>query len=224
MEDVWETVLNYSEYSKAGKYSASNIINPPLITALQMKYPHEDSNKTSDKQKAFIGVSIHQLAEKALVGAPMIKSEFKVIHKDISGTIDLVIEDDGEIIIGDFKSSTESNMKKYLKNPEQYIKQLSIYRLLYYKQEGVKPSTTGRIYWILTDKAKHGMAEIELMSFEDTSKMIKEFLVEMDNPIEQMEQCSECLFWRYRFCKVRNVCHYWGLREDSNMDGGISEW
>ncbi len=222
--DIWSTVLNYSEYSKGGKYSASNIINPPLITALQLKYPHENSNKLSDEVKAWVGNSVHLLAERSLVGHPTIKSEYKVIHKDISGTIDLVIEEDGEIIIGDFKTSTESNMKKYLKDPTNYIKQLSIYRLLYYKQEGVEPSSTGRIYWMVIDKkTKYGMTEIELMSFEDTTKMIKDFLSEMKQPIEQMKQCDECTFWRYRFCKVRNVCHWWGLREDSQHEE-IDTW
>ncbi len=231
MIDFWTEVFNYDTYEKGGDYSASDFTQPPLVTKLRKLNPDVDDVATKDKVSAWVGNAIHSRCEDAVKARmsndnEIILSEVKMKFRSLSGTADIIkFDSDNVATIADIKTGKEANIKKKLKDPSDWIKQLSIYRYLAIKDiESNGVSLDADIYWYTTDTQKYGMATIELMDTEDTVKMIKEFFQNHSTGVEGEPICADCTFWRYRWCGVRSVCNHWGLREDSSSNNSVDEW
>ncbi len=226
MLDFWEEVLNHDTYSKGGQYSASNLINPPLITKLQEQHPDVDDVETKDKVSAWVGNAIHSRCEEAIVArygeeSVEVMAEVKMKFRSLSGTADIIRFEDDIHMIADIKTGKEANIIKKIKDSTDWIKQLSIYRYLATKIVDGEVSDKAEIYWLCTDTGKYGIHEIELLSTSDTVLLIKEFYAAMKTPIESEPMCDLCVAWRHRWCGVRSVCPFWGLREETD---DIDEW
>ena len=229
VEDIWENVFNYSNYVKGAKYSASDIIGDILSVRLRRDNPNHNKMDYKDKISAFIGSSIHTQAEAWLTKENAFdetgwESEVKLNHNNISGTADVII--DGTIVL-DFKTGKESSIRTNILNVEKkressWQKQISIYSLLNHKQNKKPYPTIGYIAWLCVDTQKHGLLEVELLLKEETIQLIKDFLVAIEQPIEEMNQCNLCVQFKNRWCGVRDICPKWG--EDKEWQNKIEEW
>lgn len=221
---ILERALNYSSYSKGAEYSASDITAEPLMVKLRKKYPKLDDIKTIDKVKAFIGTGFHLncsewITKENEFNDTGIRTEHKVKYRNLSGTADIIFPDG---TIGDWKTGSETNITKKIKEPKDWITQMSIYSYLLYKQENIPMQPKGYIYWVTTDTGKYGTLELKLLTKEETINIIKEFMTEMKKPIEETKQCKLCTQFLYRWCSARSKCPMFG--EDKNFDDKIESW
>ena len=226
VDDIWKNLFSYSEYSKGADYSASDIIGDVLAVRLKKDNPTKIHIDYENKISAFIGSSIHLMAERWLDSEKdyidNIQSEVKLKHRNISGTADLII--DGNII-ADYKTGKESNIKIKLREiakggDSSWIKQLSIYNYLNHKQNGVEYSDEGYILWLCTDNNKHGVQKVTLLKKELVVSLIKNFLKEVEQPIEDMSKCNLCVQFKHKFCGVSSICPY----IQKTLEQGIDEW
>jgi len=219
--EILSNALNYSNYVKGGEFSASDILSEPLRVKLRKKYPNVKDVKTPDKVAAWIGTGAHLLFEEYIqsensFGATNVQAEVKLKFKNISGTADVIV--DGNIIC-DLKTSKEATIKTMLSKPTKWCQQLSIYNYLNHKQNKVQMSDKGYIYWIAVDTRKFGTLEVELLSKEATIELIKNFLAEMEIPIEDTAKCKDCS-WLWKWCDTRSKCSYYA----NNDVSVIEEW
>ena len=222
MDDVWNIALRYSEYEKGATYSVSDVIGNPMMVKLRLENPNCDEVSTKDKVASNLGSACHSHWEKAINASGLdIKTEVKLKYKNLSGTADMIFEDG---LIADWKTGKESNIKSKLKNSTAWVRQLSLYSYLLYKGNGVPMNSRGQVYWLTTDTGKYGVAEYDLLSEEEVVELIKVFMDYMKQPIEQLPQCDLCIQFLYRWCSCRSSCIHWGLRADSNVEGGVDEW
>ena len=233
MINFWEEVFNHDTYQKGAVYSASDFTNPPLVVKLKKMYPDVDDVATKDKVGAWVGNAIHSRAEEAILAlygkeSTKVMSEVRMKFRSLSGTADIIhFDDDNVATIADIKTGKEANIKKKLKDPSDWVKQLSIYRYLALRDKRLdidEVSVEAEIYWYTTDTQKYGIATIELYDTHTTIKMIEEFFSSQTTSIDSEPMCADCTHWRYRWCGVRSVCPHWGLRADSNVEGGVDEW
>ena len=218
-DELLESALNFSEYSKGAEYSASDICGEPLQIKLKKKYPNQDDVKALDKVASWIGTGAHILLERFIqaendFGSTNMESEVKLKFKNLSGTADVIL--DGNIIC-DLKTSKEATLKTTIKKPEKWIKQLSVYNYLNYKMRSHKKSEYGYIFWIAVDTRKIGTTKIKLMTMKETITMIKEFMVDMEVPIEDETKCKSCS-WLAPWCPVRSKCDFYLEDDMSNVD------
>jgi len=245
VDKLWENIFKYSEYEKGGEYSASDIIGDVLQVRLRKDNPNHDAVDYQYKISAFIGSAIHKHiedwleAENAFEDTKM-QSEVKLKFRNISGTADIII--DGNIIL-DWKSGKEQTIRKQIlevenKKPSKWQQQLSIYSYLNHKQNKVEYGEYGYIAWLCVanikdedkDKAKanefntqkHGVLKVPLLPKEETIALIREFLSEIEKPIDKMEQCDGCIYWKYKWCGVRDVCPKFG--KDEAWEDKVEEW
>ncbi len=219
--DLLESALGFSEYSKGGEYSASDICGEPLQIKLKKKYPNQDDVKPLDKVAAWVGTGAHLQLERFIAaendfGATNMESEVKLKFKNLSGTADVIL--DGNIIC-DLKTSKEATIKSTIKNPEKWIKQLSVYNYLNHKQRGDEFAEYGYIFWIAVDSRKIGTTKIKLMTLKETVAMIREFMADMEIPIEDEAKCKSCS-WLAPWCPVRSKCDFY-LEDDMTK---IDDW
>ena len=210
VENILNSALHYSEYSKGGEYSASDIIGEPLQTLLKKKYPKVDDVKAVDKVAAWVGTGTHLMLERFIeaenaFSETNMESEVKLKYRNLSGTADVIV--DGNIIC-DLKTSKEVTLKKTIKEPSKWVKQLSIYNYLNHKQNGVQMNSKGYILWIAMDSRKIGTLELELLTKSETIQLIKDFMVQIEKPLEEQTKCTSCS-WLWKWCSVRSKCpHY----------------
>jgi len=74
---------------------------------------------------------------------------------------------------------------------------------------------------LCVDTNKHGIHEIELLSDEETIKVIKNFMTEIEKPVEDMPKCNLCIQFMHRFCSVKSKCPHWVVDKDFSS---IDEW
>ena len=220
-DELLVNALNFSEYSKGGEYSASDICGEPLQIKLKKKYPNQDDVKPLDKVASWVGTGAHLQLERFIAaenefGATNMESEVKLKFKNLSGTADVIL--DGNIIC-DLKTSKEATLKTTIKKPEKWIKQLSVYNYLNHKQRGHDMAEFGYIFWIAVDTRKIGTTKIKLMTLKETVAMIKEFMVDMEIPIEDETKCKSCS-WLWKWCPVRKKCDFY---QEDDMTG-IDDW
>ena len=218
-DEFWDKVLGYSDYKKGKTYSASDINNEPLRVKLKLLHPNVDDVNIIDKMASWMGSSVHATIEIIMQSYDNVESELKVAFKSVSGTIDLVFD---KRLIGDVKTGSEASISQKIKKPIKWVEQLSIYRLLYFKQFGIWLEDTGYIFWLTTDTKKRGVEEIELLSKEETITLIKDFLNQIEKPLSEQPKCKDCS-WLYRYCPTRSKCPY--MSEDKNPNfKEVEEW
>ena len=219
---IWESVFNYSDYEKGGEYSASDLTGDILAVRLRRDNPTIREMKYEDKISAFVGSSIHTQIEKYIesenaFSETNMQSEVKLKYRNLSGTADLII--DGKIL--DWKTGKESSISATIKKPDKWIVQISIYSYLLSKQLNKPMNTIGYIAWLCTDTQKHGVLELELLSLAEVTKLIKEFMVDIDKPLEELPKCDLCIQFKHRCCQVKSICPFWKIDDDFS---NISEW
>ena len=111
--------------------------------------------------------------------------------------------------------------KLLVRHDSSYHKQLSIYSYLLSKQLNKPMNTIGYIAWLCTDTQKHGVLELELLSLAEVTKLIKEFMIDIDKPLEELPKCDLCIKFKNKWCQVRRVCPFWKIDDDFSH---ISEW
>ncbi len=220
-DELLVNALNFSEYSKGGEYSASDICGEPLQIKLKKKYPNQDDVKPLDKVASWVGTGAHLQLERFIAaenefGSTNMESEVKLKYKNLSGTADVIL--DGNIIC-DLKTSKEATLKTTIKSPQKWAIQLSIYNYLNHKQSGCELATHGYIFWIAVDTRKIGTLKVELMSLDGTVAMIREFMFQMSIPIEDEAKCKSCS-WLAPWCPVRSKCDFY-LEDDMTK---IDDW
>ncbi len=245
MNKLWENIFKYSEYEKGGEYSASDIIGDVLQVRLRKDNPNHDCTDYKYKISAFIGSAIHKQIESWLEAENSfentgMESEVKLKFRNISGTADLII---GGKVILDFKTGKEQTIRKQIlevenEKPSKWQQQLSIYTYLNHKQNKVPYGDVGYIAWLCVanikdedkEKAKdnefntqkHGVLKVPLLPKEKTIELIKDFLIGIELPIEDMAQCDGCVYWKYKWCAVRDVCPKFG--KDESWEDKVEEW
>ena len=177
-EDIWENIFSYDTYTKGGEYSASDIVSEPLIARLRKEYG-SSGIKWSDRISAFVGTSIHERIEKYIQAEnefdkTNMESEVKLKYRNLSGTVDLILKEGKNHIICDFKTGSEKNIQKKIKNPDDWKTQLSIYHYLADKNgyKVARNDSYGYIMWLCTDTNKNGVLKVELYSKKETIQLI----------------------------------------------------
>ena len=221
LDKLWESIFKFDTYEKGGEYSASDIVGDIMATKLRSIHKTTDI-KYIDRISSFVGTAIHERIEKWVQSEndfdeTNMQSEVKLKYKNLSGTADLII--DGCIL--DFKTGKESSIKVQIKNPVKWIQQVSIYSFLYAKEKKQPMNTIGYIAWLCTDTQKHGILELELLSEDETIKLIKDFMTEIDKPIEELPKCDLCIQFKHRWCGVKSFCPYWKVDDDFSS---IDDW
>jgi ATP-dependent exoDNAse (exonuclease V) beta subunit len=103
----------------------------------------------------------------------------------LRGQIDLWFEDDGELVLVDYKTDREES-------PEQYALQLRIYALALERYAGRRPDRAW-LYYLRSNRA----LEVDLTGAGGASEVVREFLAAQDAgefPIRPGEQCMRCEF------------------------------
>lgn len=208
--EFFDKALNYSNYMKGAEYSASDILSDPLKVKLRKKYPNIDDVKVQDKISAYIGTGVHSLVEEYIqsenaFSETNMQSEVRLKHKNLSGTADIIF--DGSTI-ADIKTGKETNIKKQISNPDKWVKQLSIYSYLNHVSNKQPMEEVGFVFWLTVDTQKFGTLEVKLMNKKEVVQMIREFMKEMDIPIEDTKKCDSCS-WLWRWCGSRSKCSYY---------------
>ena len=215
VEKLWENIFNYSDYVKGAEFSASDIIGDNLAVKLRKDNPEHREGDYKDKIAAFTGSAIHQRIESYIqmenaFGETNVESEVKLKFKNISGTADLII--DNHIIL-DFKTSGK---KSNIQAKERELKtDNSTWRNQLYPEYGY-------IAWLVTGTHEHGILKVDLLPMDEVVKLIKDFLIAIEQPLEEMEQCPLCIQFKSRYCGVRKVCPKWN--EDKEWSNKVEEW
>ncbi len=222
-DKLWEGIFSFNTYTKGGEYSASDIASEPLIARLRKEFG-SSGIKWEDRKSAFVGTSIHSRIELWVKSEndfdkTNMESEVKVKYKNLSGTIDLVL--DGDIVL-DFKTGSEKNINNKIRKPDDWIKQLSIYSYLLSKARKQKMNTKAYIAWYCVDSGKCGILELELLSLKDVVQLIKEFMGYMKLEPTDLDRCKLCVQFMHRWCGVRKHCPYWNV--ETGVGSDIDEW
>ncbi len=229
LENLWENIFNYSDYKKGADFSASDIIGDVLAVRLRRDNPNHSKMDYKDKISAFIGSAIHQRCEDWLMMEKdfddlNMQAEVRLKFRNISGTADLVIDKN---IILDYKTGKETNIRTKIleienKKKSSWQEQISIYTYLNHKQNKVPYGEYGYIAWLCTDSQKHGVLKVELLPKNETIELIKDFLIGIELPIEDMKQCHLCVQFKHRWCGVRDICPRFG--KDESWEDKVEEW
>ena len=222
IDNLWQGIFNYDTYVKGEKYSASDITSDIIQVKLRLLNPNHREMKYEDKISAYIGTAIHERIEQWIeaenaFGKTNMESEVKLKYKNLSGTCDLILD---KKTIVDYKTGKEENIKRGLKDSTKWITQLSVYKFLA-NRNGYEIEPLAYIAWLCVDTNKHGIHEIELLSDEETIKVIKKFMTEIEKPVEDMPKCNLCIQFMHRFCGVKDKCPHWVVDKDFSS---IEEW
>ena len=223
VDKIWEGVFSFDTYEKGGEYSASDISSEPLIARLRKEFG-SSGIKWEDRKSAFVGTSVHSRIELWVQSendfdATNMESEVKVKYKNLSGTIDLVL--DGSTVL-DFKTGSEKNIQAKIRKPDDWIKQLSIYSYLLSKQRKQSMNTKAYIAWFCVDTGKVGVLELELLTMKEVVKLIKEFMSDMKLEPTDLNRCKLCIQFMHRWCGVRKHCPYWNVEDGVGSE--IDDW
>ena len=219
VNNFWKDVFSWSDYVKGSTYSASDLTSEVLIVRLRKDNPNiDDSVSYKDKTASWVGSAIHSQIERIMKTYDSVETEVRMSHKNLSGTCDLVFN---KKTLADVKTGSEANIKTGIKDSTKWIIQLSIYRILYFKQYEIMLDDEAVILWYCTDTKKFGEHPIELLSIDETNKLIRDFMVKVNQPLESLDRCKLCIPFMHKFCSVKFACHFWKIDDDFS---NISEW
>lgn len=177
--NVIETIFSFDNHRKSDKDRA--LSTSQLISANYKAW--KDLNKADKdrtlpvglKRSSTLGTGYHLRAEEALADNPDVIQEIfteKYVEQYktwISGTFDILINDNGLNYLGDHKTF----YGKTFQQVDKTIKQLSIYRWL---NQDIKIEDKAYIYAVSQSNNHYETIEVELMSIEDTEAYILDTL------------------------------------------------
>ncbi len=188
----------------SGTISATTLLKPSRAYVLSHRHQGELSVDAADLLAIRYGSALHESFENVLLGQIQETRYFADINGfRISGKPDMVIDNQ----LHDLKSTS---VWSYIYNSkdDDFIKQISIYRLLLHKN-GIEVLDTGIIDFLFTDWSKskaaqdasypqlrYSQKELKLLSIEDTEIFITERLETFENAFESLPGCTAEELWQ----------------------------
>jgi hypothetical protein len=173
--DIIETALKFNDHRDSDKprsISTTTLIGPSFKAwKSYVKTPKNFYLRPMKSRSAFIGSGVHQRFETVYKDYNNVMQELyreryvEEYDSWISGTFDLLIEEDGLNYLGDIKTGYG---KKH-SNVEKTTLQLSVYRWLNHELD---IEDEAYIYFISQSNNVYETIEIQLMSVDDTENMI----------------------------------------------------
>lgn len=123
-------------YSKGkSDYSVTEIISPPQVQVLRRKHWREMEQDVADMLWSLLGSALHVVAERGQAEGHVTEERISVEIDDVtlSGAIDLQSEDNGEIIITDYKFTSAWALRQ---DKPEWEAQQNIYAWLVSKAKG----------------------------------------------------------------------------------------
>ena len=206
--------LKFDEYEVVeGTISATGLMKPPKMYVLEQIHSEEIEVEISDLIASRYGTAIHDSVEKVKLTNAIQEQRLATIvdGTKIVGKFDIMIkQEDGTYKLVDVKSTSVWTYI-YGSKDEEYVKQLSIYRLLAIRN-GFVVGRKAEIFMVFTDwmpsKAKRDseypqarlhVKQIKLWSIEETEEWIEERLRMLREttavPQKGMPDCLESELW-----------------------------
>lgn len=220
-EIIYKYLCNdfYDFKAVEGSYSATTLLRSVREIILKDRHNDELSEDAGDQLWKLLGSGVHLALEQGNLSEHQEERlKYKFGEYTISGKFDVIY--DGHLT--DFKVTSVYKIIKETSH-DDWIKQLSIYRWLYAKVKEILLPDTASIITILRDWSpaqsvktknypKSAIMEIpiKLMSIEDTEKMIREKLaqIDMNKSVEddRLPYCSDVENWNGKKCKRYCAC------------------
>lgn len=137
-------------YSKGkSDYSVTEIISPPQVQVLRRKHWEEMEQDVSDMLWSLLGSALHVVAERGQAEGHTTEERLHVEIDDVvlSGAIDLQHEEDGEVVITDYKFTSAWALRQ---DKFEWEAQQNIYAWLVWKAKG-RPVKSVRICALIRD-------------------------------------------------------------------------
>lgn len=223
-----EAVRN-DPYSRGdSEYSATSLITPPRILALQEKHRNDIVVDVNDRVESLYGQVVHGILERAGrgLGRGVVEQRFfgVVDGVRISAQIDsLDLEDDGTLV--DYKFTTVKYFKQGLRPKAEWIKQMNI-QLELMRQNGLD-ATRMRIWgelrdWRYSERRDPGYPnklafyDIPIAPRERTVAFISRTIAAHKQAKVSLPQCSDEDRWFgarcHEFCEVSKFCSQYQQR------------
>lgn len=216
---------DFYDYRKDGNdFSATQLLKPVKEVVLTKRHWEEIEVEAEDRLWSLFGSGIHAILEKGNLSEQ--QEERLTVNVDgtnISGKFDIIF--DGEL--NDFKTTSAWKIK--FGETDEWKYQLSIYRWLYFKVYAKELPITGNIIAILRDWSRTNLNKdlsgkypkapvikipLQLMTFDETEKFVKEKIINILQSIgkseEELPKCSDDERWwnekQQKFLKCEKYC------------------
>lgn len=137
-DPVVKALTSYDKAQSVQGLRVTTLIDSPRVSQLRKQNSRKLTEDVSEMVWKVLGTAIHEIFEKAASNAYV--SEERLSHPVngtlISGAIDYQFEDDGEVDLKDYKST--STYKITLGDHEDWERQLNVYAFLIRQQKGFK--------------------------------------------------------------------------------------
>ena len=144
-------------YSKGkSDYSVTEIISPPQIQVLRRKHWEDMEQDVSDMLWSLLGSALHVVAERGQADGHTTEERLHIEIDDVvlSGAIDLQHEEDGEVVITDYKFTSAWALRQ---DKPEWEAQQNIYAWLVSKVKG-RPVKSVRICALIRDWSRREAA------------------------------------------------------------------
>ena len=226
----------YDHGAKGDSYSATELLKPTQEIILSRRHHDKLEVDVLDRIWSLFGQGIHAVLEKERGMEPIVRVKAVVAGKTVSGKWDRI--KDGKLT--DYKCTSAWTVVYKDRYPE-WRKQLSIYRWLYWKANGVLLNGTGTIIAILRDWSDKNLKEggsyppfpimeipFDLMSVEETEVLVLAKLREIAGaemlPDELLPTCTDEERWYNKtkktymkcakYCPVNKFCKQFGKENE----------
>lgn len=215
---------NYDYDEKGTSFSATELLNPVQIIILKRRYWRDITIDAIDQLWKLLGSGVHALLEKEKGIEKIERLKVEILGRKVSGRWDRIFNNK----ITDYKVTSAWTIY-YGDRFEEWAKQLSIYRYLYFKRKGVLLEAKGYIVALLRDWSEKSLKssklgkinekypkspaielEMDLMSPEQTELWVIEKVGEiikaekMDD--NKLPECSDDERWYNKTTRTYNRC------------------
>jgi hypothetical protein len=154
-EAIVAAIQNDSYTKGDADISVTELLLPPQLRALKLKYYDELEEDVSDRIWSLLGQSVHAIIERATEGLAGVVAEMTLNSEylgwKIKGQTDNIVLTDGELL--DFKVTSTWKVRGE-SPPLEWVQQTNIYRRLAKKEKGIEISSI-RVIAILRDWSKN---------------------------------------------------------------------
>ena len=221
-----EEVLMHDDYVDLGGFSATTFNKPTYQVHMEKKYGRIDESP-EDRVASQVGTGFHALAEKIVTSDDYILEDtlqFMLNEYLITGTPDII--DKVWKVVQDWKVKGPYQFQKTFRGEiDDLIRQLSIYRWLYFKVSGEHLDNIGKGHIVCAGWQKNTMriqkkhkedypdlefypkyttVDVPLMSYEDTEEMMLKWIerYEMQSIMSNID-CDTS--WACEYCLAKCV-------------------
>lgn len=140
------SIETYDFDEKGDSLSATEILKPIQVVVLKRRYWDKLVVDAIDRLWIMLGNGVHKILDEEEGIVPIERLKVKVGKRDLSGKWDRIIENE----ITDYKVTSAWTIY-YDRDKKDWLKQLSIYRWLFWKVKGVLLKDVGYIVALLRD-------------------------------------------------------------------------